>query len=223
MKVIFWKKQLLDKYYHLLAVLLAGIFVSAFMSDGKINFPVLPFIFTFGIIFSLRAVEIPRHLFIFAVFFGLLVLAIDVLVMRNEESSSLAVKEIAILIFAAFLLFAIVLMVVKMFSAREVTSDTIAGGISVYLLLGVLWTSFYWALYVVDQQAFNASVPLNHYSLIHFSFVTLTTVGYGDIQPVNKLAMALSNIEAITGQMYIAIFISKLVSMHGKTPTKSVQ
>jgi hypothetical protein len=223
MKMIFWKKQLSDKYYHLLLILLAGIFVSVFISDGRISFPVLPFIFTIGILFSLRAVEIPRHIFTFAVFFGLLALAIDILVWRNEESLSLAVKEIAILIFAAFLLFAIVLMVVKMFSAREVTSDTIAGGISVYLLLGVLWTSFYWALYVADQHAFNASVPFNHYSLLHFSFVTLTTVGYGDIQPVNKLAMALSNVEAITGQMYIAIFISRLVSLHGKAPTKSVQ
>jgi hypothetical protein len=223
MKMMFWKKQLFDKHYHLLVVLVAGLFGAAFMAGVHMRYPIVPCIFIVAILFSLRAVEVKRPFFVFAIFLGCSAFVLDLLMVENLNTAGIMMREIAILVYAAFILLAIVLMIAKMFSAREVTGDTIAGGICVYLMLGFLWTVFYFAIYVVDQNAFNASAPLNHYSLIHFSFITLTTVGYGDIQPVNRLAMVLSNVEAIAGQMYIAIFISRLVMMHGNSPAKNVQ
>jgi hypothetical protein len=50
--------------------------------------------------------------------------------------------------------------------------------------------------------------------LLYFSFSTLTTNGYGDIVPVNPIARALANAEAITGQMYVVLLIGRLLSLH---------
>jgi hypothetical protein len=51
-------------------------------------------------------------------------------------------------------------------------------------------------------------------SLFYFSFTTLTTLGYGDITPAGKFAQVLANMEAIAGQVYLAIFIARLVGLH---------
>jgi hypothetical protein len=223
MKMVHWKRHFFDKYYHLLAMLLIGLFVTALMSTkGHTRYPIAPCMYVIAILFALRAAEIKRPIFIFAFILGFSVVAFDFMLLQNFEVSTALIQEIPFLIYAVFFLLAIILLITKMFSAKEVTGDTIIGGICVYLLLGFLWTVFYSAVYIVDRQAFNFSVPLNHYSFIHFSLITMTTVGYGDIQPASRLAMLLSNIEAVTGQMYVAIFILRLVSLHGKALTKNV-
>jgi hypothetical protein len=51
-------------------------------------------------------------------------------------------------------------------------------------------------------------------NLFYFSFTTMTTVGYGDVFPINKFAMVFSNLEAIVGQLYIAIFVARLIGLH---------
>ncbi|MDJ0797186.1 MAG: potassium channel family protein [Calothrix sp. MO_167.B12] len=68
----------------------------------------------------------------------------------------------------------------------------------------------------LDQNAFSQTVtPGGFYSTgIYLSFTTLTTLGYGDILPVNPFAMMLTNLEAIIGQMYPAIFIAILVGAY---------
>jgi hypothetical protein len=95
-----------------------------------------------------------------------------------------------------------------------VTADIIIGGISVYLLIGHLWFLFYRIVYLIDPKAFFNSIERHGlYLLIYYSFTTLTSLGYGDIVPVNRIVMLLSNIEAIVGQLFPAIFIARLVSL----------
>jgi len=216
MKAAIWKKNILDKYYHLLAILLIGFIVFGFMADREGRYPILPTIFVAGILFSLRAVEIPRLLFIFSFILGSLALALDFMILQNRVAWTVWLQEIPVFIYMAFLSLAIILLLKKIFTALKVTSDTICGGVCVYLLIGFLWAVFYSAIYIADPGAFVSSNLPNQYSLMHFSFITMTTVGYGDIQPVNKLAMVLSNLEAIAGQMYIAIFVTRLVNLRSK-------
>jgi len=100
-----------------------------------------------------------------------------------------------------------------------VTIYRVIGGIAGYLLIGYAWTFAYQLLvqHVPDAIQFapgivdTTSRQPNH--LIYFSFVTLTTVGYGDVHPVHPVMRSLAVAEALVGQLYLAILIASLVGM----------
>ena len=95
----------------------------------------------------------------------------------------------------------------------RVTADTVQGGISVYLLVGFAWALFYGMVATIDPSAFSQSLLFQdtYLKALHFSFTTLTTLGYGDIVPVSEVALVLTNLEAIIGQIYPAVFMAVLV------------
>jgi hypothetical protein len=100
-----------------------------------------------------------------------------------------------------------------------VTLYRVVGGIAGYLLIGYTWAFCYQLLmqqkpasiHFEDTTAQNASGQMNE--LIDFSFVTLTTVGYGDVHAVHPVARSLAVAEALIGQLYVAILIASLVGM----------
>ncbi len=99
----------------------------------------------------------------------------------------------------------------------RVDANKIVGSLSLYLLLGLLWTTLYLALLVVDPDAFHG-IAFNTWReafprLAYYSFVTLTTLGYGDILPASRLAEFFAYMEAVTGIFYIAIVVASLVSV----------
>jgi hypothetical protein len=108
---------------------------------------------------------------------------------------------------------------------REVTPDTIVGGLAVYLLIGLTWSIAYQLLefsapgsLVVasgDPNLWGAweRAPGKYPRLLFFSFVTLTTLGYGDIVPASPAAAALSAAEAVIGPVYLTVLIARLVGL----------
>lgn len=107
---------------------------------------------------------------------------------------------------------------------RHVELDTVIGGICVYLLIGLSFTTIYRLLLDVDPTAFMmGDLPLTELGsdasslparLLYFSFVTLTTTGLGDIRPASEIAQMLTAGEALTGQLYVAIFVARLMGLH---------
>jgi Ion channel len=103
--------------------------------------------------------------------------------------------------------------------APSVNVEVLCASISAYLMLGLLWTVAYW---LVDQLtpgafAFNMNEgrqSIRGFNAFYFSFVTLSTVGYGDITPVSKVARMLAAMEAMTGLLYVAVLIARLVAMY---------
>lgn len=103
----------------------------------------------------------------------------------------------------------------EVFSTQRVTADVLKGGIALYVLIGLFWAIFYTILYLFDVSAFYGVKPEQFQSdFLHFSFITLTTVGYGDIHPLSTSARIATTLEAIVGVMYPAILISRLVSLY---------
>lgn len=102
----------------------------------------------------------------------------------------------------------------------EVTSDVIAGALSVYLFLGLTWSLIYQGLAMVNPAAFSvgsaiaSTGPLDMTDFLYYSFITLATVGYGDITPVAPVAQSFAYAEAVTGVIYIAVLVSRLVSAY---------
>jgi hypothetical protein len=103
----------------------------------------------------------------------------------------------------------------QVFRAGPVTPHRIMGAIAVYLLLGLAWGETYYALALAVPGSFSlsvtrASVP---HAWMYYSFVTLTTVGYGDITPIGPMARTLAVMEGLTGQLYPAILLARLVAL----------
>ncbi len=98
------------------------------------------------------------------------------------------------------------------FKDKIITQSTLFGALCAYLFIGQCFTSIYLLIYQLNTSAFSGLTASNVNSdLIYFSFVTITTLGYGDILPISKLAKTLTWMESYTGQAYLTILMALLV------------
>jgi hypothetical protein len=119
-----------------------------------------------------------------------------------------------------FLGFTTLILLRHVLQAEQVDSDTLYGAVSVYLLLGVVWALLYGVIETAQPGSFSASAALagdeakTWDDLIYYSFVTLTTLGYGDIAPLSPRVRSLAVLEAIAGVFYVAVLVARLVGVH---------
>jgi hypothetical protein len=107
----------------------------------------------------------------------------------------------------------------------RVTAHRVGGAIAVYLMLGLLWASAYSLVYIHDPASFELGRPAEATDelgeiqtratgrLVYFSFVTMTTLGYGDVTPRSAAAGNLAVLQALTGQIYLAVILARIVSL----------
>ena len=127
---------------------------------------------------------------------------------------------------AAFLLLVAGSITGNVWREREVSADTIVGGIAVYLLIGAIFSIAFQLLESLAPGSFAITFngpghwgpweasPGHFPRLLFFSFVTLTTLGYGDIVPASPQAAGLSAVAAIVGPLYLTVLIARLVGLH---------
>jgi hypothetical protein len=116
--------------------------------------------------------------------------------------------------------FAISLVIAKaVFAPGRITHHRIEGAVILYLNIAVAFTSIYRMISELDPVAF-ADVPGHQVeaaalsNMLYFSFTTLTATGFGEILPINPLARSMANLESVLGQLYLAILLARLVTMH---------
>jgi hypothetical protein len=134
-----------------------------------------------------------------------------------------AVRQICAVVFLGY---AIITMLRYIMASRQVTTNTVFASLCIYLLLGLLWALGYSTIDHLNPAAFRSSIRTDESAfllrigsggstaVLYFSFATLTTLGYGDIVPVSPLARTLASLEAITGQLYLAVLVARLVGLH---------
>jgi hypothetical protein len=113
---------------------------------------------------------------------------------------------------AAFILFAIIQMLIFIYSHKEVTRDMIVGAAVVYLLMALMWTFIFVVVETLHPGSFNIPEGQNieaSRQFVYYSFVTLTTLGYGDITPITSMARSLCILEAVIG-----LQVAWLVGVH---------
>ena len=103
----------------------------------------------------------------------------------------------------------VVLLVIKLLSIRVITADLIFCAISIYLLIGIMWAGIYKVLEGISPGSFSETTDL-----LYFSFVTLTTVGFGDVAPLSLLSRRLAVFEAAMGNVYMAVIIAMIVGRY---------
>jgi hypothetical protein len=124
-----------------------------------------------------------------------------------------------------FLVLLLAILIVQVFQAGTVTAHRIRGAIVVYLLLGGMWTFFYFIVALTIPHSFHWPVGLAagdwqavQQVLTYFSFTALTTAGFGDITPAIPLTRTLAMFEALTGQLYLITVLARLVSLSAVCP-----
>jgi hypothetical protein len=139
-----------------------------------------------------------------------------------------AVFEVFSLIACMSFLISGFLVIARDVFSGEVTGNRISGAMCLYLLLGAIFALIYAAVDVVDPNAFRVDEPFQkffgidsgmHYKerfslLLYYSFVTLSTVGFGDISPISRFARNFTWLEAVSGQLYLSVMVARLVGLH---------
>jgi hypothetical protein len=142
---------------------------------------------------------------------GLLVVYNATIAFRGPNSLSVLFGSLTLF----YTLYVPVIIVRHALSSPRVDHNVIMGALCAYILLGVAWGAGYAMLETHSPGSFQApgAQPVRQ-SLVYFSFVTLTTLGYGDITPVAGIARFLSVLEALFGQVYLVVLVAKLVGLH---------
>ena len=106
----------------------------------------------------------------------------------------------------------------EIFKTKIIDSHIISSAISIYVLVGIFWYLLFMFLLMIDPDSFdirNFNPEMVSIDMIYFSFTTLTTLGYGDITPLSYTAKMWSITEAMMGVMFLAVMISRVVSLFG--------
>jgi voltage-gated potassium channel len=201
-----------------LVVLLVALPLGNVLSGGDTSFSILLALVLIAAVFVNR----PQHWsFLAALLIGL---GSIVGLAASELTGSLAMRIMADVLGLGLLGFTTLLMLNSLIYARRVSADTIIGGICVYLLVGLCFAMMFGLIcdfepgsvaegnVVITRSLSEESSYAT--KLLYFSFVTLTTLGYGDITPMRELAQMMSVAEAVIGQLYLAIFVARLVALY---------
>ena len=137
-------------------------------------------------------------------------------------TSSLFFLTLSQVIICFFLLYAIYYIAKKVVEEPVIDTNLVFGAIMIYLLVGILWSKFYWLTEVFIPNSFKGLLEgevsfetafHDQFDLFYYSFTTMGTLGLGDISPTSNLAKALTALQAIFGHLFLATVIAKLVSV----------
>ena len=202
-----------EKYQQLLVIVVLTFVISPFLDHGAGQIiPGLLLLYT--LVAILKSIDLPRLFLLSYVglgFFALTLQIISILEIFPALHKILGIVDQGC--FALYLGGSAYWISQDIVTHPKATLDTVRGGISVYFLLGFIWALLYGMVAIANPDAFLPPLDPDASFLraLHFSFTTLTILGYGDIIPKGDLALVLTNLEAIAGQMYSSIFIAILV------------
>jgi hypothetical protein len=211
-------KQITQKnnFVYLFFALLIFLFSAAIMSEfpGSIGQDIFSIVTILMLVLSIKSLKTERTwkgaVYALVVFFIILTvlgkifdhqlnvyLTLGILLMFFVGSFSTAAKQVLLV--------------------GDIDGNKIIGSLSLYILLGLIWTVIYLILLVMDPTAFSGVDAANWQQsfsrVAYYSFVTLTTLGYGDVLPTNHVAEFFVYLEAIIGVFYMAIIVSSLISL----------
>ena len=198
--------------HYLLASILLVFFIGPVAFDyGLLSIVNLEILFLLILIFSIFLHQHDTKLFKVTVV-SLMIILINILFFDNNQSVSQYFLKILIVSITIVELFK------EIFKTKIIDSHIISSAISIYVLIGIFWYLLFMFLLMIDPDSFyirNFNPEMVSIDMIYFSFTTLTTLGYGDITPLSYTAKMWSITEAMMGVMFLAVMISRVVSLFG--------
>jgi len=179
--------------------------------------------FSLVLFIGVFAVSSRRHIAITAL--SILVL-VQILTWTTHLFSNHSLILTGMVLNAIYLIYTATILLMHVVQRQTVSSETIFASLCVYVLIGYIWAFFYSFVDDLDPRAFQINqnlfeeLPIGQhifsklYYFLYFSFTTLTTLGYGDILPSSPWTRVLASTEAMTGQLYLVVLVSRLVGIH---------
>ena len=193
-----------------------------FPDGGKLGSFLMPSLFIVLLLSALPAVGSNRaRLLAAGAVASLLLVLVMLQLFAGIQGAGIAFQ----MIMALFLFYVVFVTFKYLFRKQRVTVETINAALCVYLLLGIVWSFAYSLVDTLEPGSFKSALfdegvefmrlggEASFYP-IYYSLVTLTTLGYGDIVPVSRAASMLAVLEAMTGQVYLAVLVARLVGLH---------
>jgi len=211
------------KFLFLLVSMLLLFFFYPFFQRSQGGTFILDIVFLVILLTSIFAISERKKIFIISLLLALTAFGATVL---NYSLMTVSLSLVAVSAYGLFFVVMAIAILFTIIKTKKVTTETIYASICVYLLLGIVWMMLFSAIEIIEPGSFlSGGLPVfdSHgdpvkqnvfANFIYYSFVTITTLGYGDIIPVSPQARALSALEAVVGQLYIAVLIAALVGMH---------
>jgi hypothetical protein len=217
------KPKVKGSFLFLLVSLLLLFFFFPFFQRSAAGTIVLDIVFLVILLTSILLISERKKVFVISLILALTAFGSTVL---NYFLLNVSLQLAAVSVYGLFFILMAVTILSKIMKTRKVTTETIYASLCVYLLLGIIWTMLFSVIEIIEPGSFlSGGGPVADFhgdpvkrnvfaNFIYYSFVTLTTLGYGDITPVSPIARSLSALEAVIGQIYIAVLIAGLVGMH---------
>lgn len=200
------------KYRLLLATLVGFILFSPLTADksyGELFYGLLFLLMMLGVSLNISS---PKHAYIALPLLGILTIGFGFI-----KSDMLYFAVLSKVFALAFFSYAIVIFGRNIFTDYHINIDRIYGAICVYLLIGIAYASVYMLLHTLSPPALifqqSGKIVTDPFDFYYFSFITLTTVGFGDIIPNNDISKAIIMLEAITGLFYLAVLVASLTGI----------
>lgn len=194
------------------------LFVSApFVQELRFGTLIDASLETFVMVLAVLTVGARGRALAIALALGIPALAARWISLLNPDLLSPVVAVLGGLLFFAYV---VAHMLRYVLHTPRVDANALCAGLSGYLILGLLWAPAYFVVAQIDPAAFTigGGATMDGFRAFYFSFITLCTVGYGDIVPASRLAQMLAITEAIAGLFYVAVLISRLVAIYSSAP-----
>jgi hypothetical protein len=204
-------------FFYLLSALLFLMLAIPLAHDiGVLSVPVVrAIVFSVLLLVGVWSLKGSHQYFFIGMAFVVVGIVLNILAINLEP---MAFGLGSMLCMIGFLIVAIAFTLKQVVFGTEMDANRLVGAICVFLLLGIIWSFAYSLLELLAPNSFSGFSPGHgpgsDSSWLYFSFVTLTTLGYGDITPESAMARSLAYMQAVAGQFYVAVLVAGLVSAY---------
>ncbi len=205
--------KVLGKYFWLFVALMCLLALYPLFGPSLQGIIALEAIFLFVLITTIRAISDTRRHMVMATLISIPLFVARFLDYLYDHPVIDGVSYVSSILLEGY---ATAIILKDILKHKRVSAEQVIGAVDAYLLIGLVWTSLFSLMRYMRPAAFTIQ-PQGYPTfpeLMYFSYSTLSTLGMGDIVPVNPLARSLTALEAIVGQIFLVVLVARLVSLH---------
>jgi hypothetical protein len=202
-----------DRYGVLLVFIVASMFAVAILQEGPVAHAVAVAAMGFTLMFALHTSRAPRRVRRTAY------VAVPVLIVVTStwsRDATQGAEELVAVVTLILFLSVLASIFRRMAVHLTISASTVLAGLCIYVLLGLVYSSIYGLIIASGAQLFAQTTDPTSFDTMYFSFITMTTVGYGDLSPIGDLPRILAASEALIGQIYLVTAVALLVGNIGR-------
>lgn len=209
------------RYGYLFTATVLQVFLISFFPENS-NLLINELTFSFFILASINLIRKSTGIIPFMILFALIsILLVWVPDGSNLGNTLFSYERVIVMLFLSVIIYQIFRQILR---SKKVGTDVIFGALTIYILFGMLAGETNQLIYFLNNDAFTGNLSeFPKSDLRYYSFVTMTTLGYGDIAPVSSLARAVSVFYSLAGQLYLAVIIALIVGKYVSHSDKPLQ